>query len=85
MIKISFNGSRIMYKGIHLRFDGTATLAILSNLLEIANKANHQNRYINVEVVPHSIKMMSDGWHLNWNDIESFGLGEVIDNGILVS
>lgn len=83
MIKIIFDGSRLMYKEIHLRFDGTAALSILCNLLEIANKAHHQNRYINVGLAPHSIKMLGDGWHLNWSDVDSFGLGEVIDNGIL--
>lgn len=85
MIKIIFDGSRLMYKGIHLRFDGTAALSILCNLLEIANKAHHQNRYINIGLAPHSIKMLCDGWHLSWSDVESFGLGEVIDNGVLVS
>lgn len=78
LIKIIYDGEHLYYKEKRLKFEGQAQFSVLANMLEIANAANHKSRYINLSVIPYSIKCLDDGYHLSWNDILSFGLGDEV-------
>lgn len=78
LIKVIYDGKHLYYKEKRLKFEGQAPFSILANMLEIANNAHHKNRYINVSIIPYSIKCLNDGYHISWNDILSFGLGDEV-------
>lgn len=78
LIKIVYDGEHLYYKEKRLKFEGQAQFSVLANMLEMANTAHHKNKYINLSIIPYSIKCLDDGYHLSWGDILSFGLGDEV-------
>ena len=74
VIQIKFNGKGLFYKGKPFHFEGQASFATLCNMLELANKANHLNKEISLELIPHSVKFFDESFHCDWNNVLSFGL-----------
>ena len=76
IIKIKFNGKELSYNGKPFHFKGQTSLSTLSNMLELANKANHLGKEINLDLARHALYHINDEYYCKWSDVLSFGLGD---------
>ena len=76
VIQIKFNGRELSYEGKPFHFKGQTSLSILSNMLELANKANHLGKEINLDLARHALYHIDGEYYCKWGDVLSFGLEE---------
>lgn len=78
MIKLQCKSMQLYYNNKKVKLIGQPSLSMIANLMEAANKAEHQNRYLNMTTSHCSLKYRGGMYELNWYDIESYGLGDEI-------
>ena len=78
MIRLKCKSMQLYYNNKRVKLIGQPSLSMIANLMEAANKAEHQNRYLIMETTHNSFKQRGQGYELCWYDIESYGLGDEI-------
>lgn len=78
MLKLQCKSMQLYYNTKKIKLIGQPSLSMIANLMEAANKAEHQHRYLNMTTAHCGLKHCGGTYELNWYDIESYGLGDEI-------
>ena len=82
MLRFKCKTMQLYYNDKRIKLTGQPSLTMIANLIEAANNAEHQNRYLVMEVAHNSFKKGKESYELNWWDIESYRLGDKIEEGL---